>query len=43
MSALRTALRLKDVTWEQVLAVVLRMKGLEQHVDGTTRTIDRRR
>ena len=36
-------LQLRDVTWEQVLAVVLRMKGLEQRVDGETRTIDRRR
>ena len=35
-------LHLKDVTWEQVLAVVLRMKGLEQQVSGNTRTIDLR-
>ena len=35
-------LHLQDVTWEQVLAVVLRMKGLEQQLAGGTRTIDRR-
>jgi type II secretory pathway component HofQ len=28
-------LRLKDVTWEQALDIVLRMKGLRQRVDGT--------
>ncbi len=33
-------LHLKDVTWEQVLAIVLRMKGLEQHIDGGSRSVD---
>lgn len=33
-------LHLEDVTWEQALAVVLRMKGLAQHVDGDTRSMD---
>ena len=32
-------LHLEDVTWEQVLDVVLKLKGLEQHVGGTTRAI----
>ena len=32
-------LRLKDVTWEQALATVLRMKGLQQRVDGNTRSV----
>src|SRR5688572_30898734 len=32
-------LHLEDVTWEQVLAVVLRMKGLSQVVDGDSRSI----
>lgn len=32
-------LHLEDVTWEQVLAIVLRLKGLEQHVDGSTRSV----
>jgi type IV pilus assembly protein PilQ len=34
------SLHLEDVTWEQALEVVLRLKGLEQHVDGSTRSID---
>jgi type IV pilus assembly protein PilQ len=32
-------LHLEDVTWEQVLDVVLKLKGLEQHVGGETRAI----
>jgi len=36
-------LHLHDVTWEQALATVLRLKGLEQRVVGDTRTIDRDR
>jgi type II secretory pathway component HofQ len=32
-------LHLEDVTWEQVLAIVLRLNGLEQHVDGDTRSV----
>jgi type II secretory pathway component GspD/PulD (secretin) len=32
-------LHLTDVTWEQALDVVLKLKGLEQHVDGGTRTV----
>lgn len=34
------SLHLEDVTWEQVLAIVLRMKGLDMHVDGGTRAVD---
>lgn len=33
-------LHLEDVTWEQVLAIVLKMKGLEQQVVGDTRAVD---
>ena len=32
-------LHLDGVTWEQALAVVLRLKGLQQHVHGSTRTV----
>ena len=32
------SLRLNDVTWQQALDLVLRIKGLQQHVDGNTRT-----
>jgi hypothetical protein len=32
-------LHLDGVTWEQALAVVLRMKGLRQQVQGSTRTV----
>ena len=34
------SLRLNDVTWQQALELVLRIKGLQQHVDGATRTVD---
>ena len=30
---------LTDVTWEQALDVVPKLKGLEQHVDGRTRSV----
>ena len=33
------SLRLNDVTWQQALDLVLRIKGLRQHVDGATRTV----
>lgn len=33
------SLHLVDVTWEQVLEVVLRLKGLEQRVEGNSRTV----
>lgn len=33
------SLRLNDVTWEQALVLVLRIKGLEQHVERNTRTV----
>ena len=33
------SLHLVDVTWEQALDIVLRLKGLRQSVDGNTRTI----
>lgn len=33
------SLRLNDVTWEQALAMVLRIKGLQQRVDGQTRSV----
>jgi type IV pilus assembly protein PilQ len=33
------SLRLNEVTWEQALALVLRIKGLQQHVDGNTRSV----
>ena len=32
-------LHLEDVTWEQALDVVLRLKGLEQRVVGDTRSV----
>jgi type IV pilus assembly protein PilQ len=32
-------LHLEDVTWEQALEVVLRMKGLGMRVDGDTRAV----
>lgn len=32
-------LHLDGVTWEQALAVVLRLKGLRQHGHGSTRTV----
>lgn len=32
-------LDLRDVTWEQALAVVLQLKGLGMRVDGATRTV----
>jgi type IV pilus assembly protein PilQ len=32
-------LQLEGVTWEQALAVVLRVKGLRQQVDGSTRSV----
>jgi type IV pilus assembly protein PilQ len=32
------SLRLNDVTWQQALDIVLRIKGLQQHVDGNTRS-----
>lgn len=33
------SLRLNDVTWEQALDLVLRIKGLQQHVDRNTRSV----
>ena len=33
------SLRLNDVTWEQALDLVLRIKGLQQRVDGRTRVV----
>jgi type IV pilus assembly protein PilQ len=33
------SLRLRDVTWEEALEVVLRMKGLQQRVDSYTRSV----
>ena len=33
------SLRLNDVTWEQALDLVLRIKGLQQRVEGDTRTV----
>ena len=33
------SLDLEDVTWEQALAVVLRLKGLGMRVDGDTRAV----
>jgi type IV pilus assembly protein PilQ len=33
------SLHLDDVTWEQALAVVLRLEGLEQYGDGGTRSV----
>ena len=36
------SLQLVDVTWEQALDVVLKLKGLRMRVDGNTRTFDLR-
>jgi type IV pilus assembly protein PilQ len=33
------SLRLHDVTWEQALALVLKIKGLRQQVEGNTRSV----
>lgn len=33
------SLRLVDVTWAEALNIVLRMKGLQQRVDGNTRSV----
>ena len=33
------SLRLNDVTWQQALEIVLRIKGLQQHVDSDTRSV----
>jgi len=33
------SLHLKDVTWEQALDIVLKMKGLGMRVDGNTRSV----
>jgi type II secretory pathway component HofQ len=33
------SLRLNDVTWQQALELVLRVKGLQQRIDGATRTV----
>jgi type IV pilus assembly protein PilQ len=33
------SLHLVDVTWEQALDIVLRLKGLEQRVDGGTHSV----
>jgi len=33
------SLRLNDVTWEQALDIVLRIKHLQQHVDGDNRSV----
>jgi type IV pilus assembly protein PilQ len=33
------SLHLVDVTWAEALDVVLRLKGLQQHVDGNTRSV----
>ena len=33
------SLRLHDVTWEQALDLVLKIKGLQQRVDGNTRAV----
>ena len=32
------SLRLNDVTWQQALDIVLKVKGLRQHVEGDTRS-----
>lgn len=37
------SLHLRGVTWEQALDVVLQLKGLKQHVDGGSRSVDSRR
>ena len=36
------SLRLNDVTWQQALDLVLRIKGLQQHVEGSTRSVHTR-
>jgi type IV pilus assembly protein PilQ len=33
------SVRLNDVTWQQALEIVLRLKGLHQQIDGQTRTV----
>ena len=33
------SVRLNDVSWEQALAIVLRMKGLQQHIDSSTLSV----
>jgi type IV pilus assembly protein PilQ len=33
------SLRLNDVTWQQALDIVLRIKGLQQHIDRNTRSV----
>lgn len=33
------SLRLNDVTWQQALEMVLRIKGLQQRVEGDTRSV----
>ena len=33
------SLRLNDVTWEQALELVLRIKGLQQSIDGNSRAV----
>jgi type IV pilus assembly protein PilQ len=33
------SLRLNDVTWQQALDIVLKIKGLQQRVDGSTRSV----
>jgi type IV pilus assembly protein PilQ len=33
------SLRLHDVSWQQALELVLKIKGLQQRVDGSTRTV----
>ena len=33
------SLRLNDVTWQQALDLVLKIKGLQQHVDRNTRSV----
>jgi type IV pilus assembly protein PilQ len=33
------SLRLNDVTWEQALELVLRIKGLHQSIDGNSRAV----
>ena len=33
------SLRLVDVTWEQALDVVLRLKGLQRHIDSNTLSV----
>jgi type IV pilus assembly protein PilQ len=35
----KITLRLRNVTWQQALDTVLRLKGLQQHVDGKTRSV----